>query len=146
MCLEKGDRLIRQEHVVCEEVWWAMRMEGQAGAKFIQISIQLVLIDHMLHVLFWPLGDTIVNEIEKKKIPTWWREILVEEQKQNKTNKQTKTMHNMGMPWGACWTWGKGVEMLGVKRGWTVRHSSQELTEKTSESKPGVQGKTFWGE
>lgn len=67
-----------------------MRMEGQAGAKFIQLSIQLVLIDHMLHVWLWSLGDITVNEIEKnkKKIPypdeekSWWKK-----PNQNKTNK-----------------------------------------------------------
>lgn len=78
-------------------------MEGQAGAKFIQLSIQLVLIDHMLHVWFWSLGDTIVNEIEKKKKTknlTPMKRILVE--KQNKTNKQTKTIYNMGMLGYAC--------------------------------------------
>lgn len=66
-----------------------MRMEGQAGAKFIQLSIQLVLIDHMLHVWLWSLGDITVNEIEKNKknsLP-WWREILVEKTKPNQ-NKQ----------------------------------------------------------
>lgn len=40
---------------------------GAGRGKFIQLSIQLVLIDHMLHVWFWSLGDTIVNEIEGKK-------------------------------------------------------------------------------
>lgn len=75
-------------------------MEGQAGAKFIQLSIQLVLIDHMLHVWFWSLGDTIVNEIEGKKKPTPMKRILVE--KQNKTNKPTKTIKIMGMLGYAC--------------------------------------------
>ena len=59
-------------------------MEGQAGAKFIQLSIQLVLIDHMLHVCFWSLGDTIVNETGGKKNPALMKRIVVEKQKQNK--------------------------------------------------------------
>lgn len=50
----------------------------------------------MLHIWFWSLGDTIVNEIEKKtQHPTLMKRILVE--KQNKTSKQ-----KLYILWGCC--------------------------------------------
>ena len=70
-------------------------MEGQAGAEFIQLSIQLVLIDHMLHVCFWSLGDTIVNEIGKKK-----KTYPDEENRGGKTKTKQTSKQKLYVIWG----------------------------------------------
>lgn len=54
VCLERAERWKRCGHVGHEEVWWHMRVDRQAGAKFIQLSIPLTGLDHMLHVWFCP--------------------------------------------------------------------------------------------
>lgn len=83
---------------------------GQLGAKFVQLSIQLVLIDHVLCCLFWSQGMRYWMK-QKKQKPTNQSKNKTKQKTQNSTlvkrnpsgkTKTKTTNQTLHLTWGFC--------------------------------------------